>query len=182
MEEAGIREAQRQTIGARIRRERNQRCWSQGELAERAGTTYVNVSRWERGVTVPGPHFQQRLCALFESSADDLGFTRQHAPSGARDARAMVAERMTPLASGSRFRRPLLSTRYGLIGRDELMRHIKASLESTAAGIPLVALYGLPGAGKTALASALAQDSSVLARFVGGVFWAGLGLSPNMLD
>src|ERR1700688_173111 len=45
---------------------------SQQELADRIGTTDVNISRWERGLTRPGPYFRQKLCALFGKSEAEL--------------------------------------------------------------------------------------------------------------
>jgi transcriptional regulator with XRE-family HTH domain len=39
----------------KLRTEREHRCWSQQELADKVGTTPLNVSRWERGITIPGP-------------------------------------------------------------------------------------------------------------------------------
>ena len=51
------------------------RHWTQLEVADRLGTTPGNVSRWERGITSPGPYFRHRLCELFDRSAQELGLT-----------------------------------------------------------------------------------------------------------
>src|SRR5712691_6738201 len=51
---------------------RNLRDWSQHEVADRIGTTTVNISRWERGITKPGPYFRRKLCALFGKSEEEL--------------------------------------------------------------------------------------------------------------
>jgi transcriptional regulator with XRE-family HTH domain len=56
-----------------IQEERLARGWTQQEVANRVGTTVVNVSRWERGVTSPNPYFRQKLCTLFEKDATELG-------------------------------------------------------------------------------------------------------------
>lgn len=56
-----------------LKQERERRCWSQLEVADQIGTTSLNVSRWERGITFPTPHFRQELCALFGKSAGELG-------------------------------------------------------------------------------------------------------------
>ena len=45
---------------------------SQAELAEKIGTTSVNVSRWERGFTSPSPYYRRQLCELFQMSAEEL--------------------------------------------------------------------------------------------------------------
>src|SRR5262245_49284263 len=49
------------------------RGWTQADLAERIGTTKINVSRWERGSTAPNRHFRARLCSAFALSEADLG-------------------------------------------------------------------------------------------------------------
>jgi transcriptional regulator with XRE-family HTH domain len=66
-----------------LRQERERRSWSQLEVADQIGTTDTNVSRWERGITVPSPYFRQKLCRLFEKNADELGLVlvRQEAGS-----------------------------------------------------------------------------------------------------
>src|SRR5256885_470867 len=57
----------------RLAQARSQRCWSQQELADQLGTTPLNVSRWERGLTSPNPYFRHKLCALFGLSEVELG-------------------------------------------------------------------------------------------------------------
>jgi len=57
-----------------LKREREQRGWSQARLAELIGTDAATVSRWERGYATPSPYFREHLCRLFEKSAQDLGF------------------------------------------------------------------------------------------------------------
>ncbi len=59
----------------RLVAERLRRRWTQLEVADRLGTTPGNVSRWERGITSPGPYFRRKLCELFGSSVRELGLT-----------------------------------------------------------------------------------------------------------
>ena len=59
----------------RLVTERIRRRWTQLEVADQLGTTPGNVSRWERGITSPGPYFRHKLCELFGSSAQELGLT-----------------------------------------------------------------------------------------------------------
>jgi uncharacterized membrane protein/DNA-binding XRE family transcriptional regulator len=56
-----------------LKREREQRGWSQARLAELISTDAATVSRWERGYATPSPYFREHLCRLFEKSAQDLG-------------------------------------------------------------------------------------------------------------
>lgn len=59
----------------RLTAERTRRRWTQLEVADQLGTTPGNVSRWERGITSPGPYFRSKLGELFGMSAHDLGLT-----------------------------------------------------------------------------------------------------------
>lgn len=59
------------------------------------------------------------------------------------------------------------------VGRDELAAGLAARL--IAAEERSMALVGLPGVGKTTLATALAHHKKVLAHFKYGVLWASLG-------
>ncbi|HUF38050.1 MAG TPA: tetratricopeptide repeat protein, partial [Anaerolineales bacterium] len=64
-----------------------------------------------------------------------------------------------------------------LVGRAQVIEEIVNRLTSSEPGvIPAVALHGIPGAGKTTLAAAIAHHKSVLEHFSDGVLWAGLGI------
>ncbi|MBX5459427.1 MAG: helix-turn-helix domain-containing protein [Thermogemmatispora sp.] len=160
----------------RLRHEREMRGWSQARVAEAIGSSEKNVSRWERGVSSPQPYYRERLCQLFGKSARELGFVeeaggglqeRETSPGQGRQERVLDPT-MPPLPNEGR----------GLVGRETLLGELTAQL---CAGRSL-ALCGLPGVGKTALAVTLAHDPRVLARFEAGVLWAGLGPRPNVLE
>jgi len=70
----------KQTIGEILKRLRQEKLWSQAELASRIGTTSVSVGRWENNITRPNLHFQQQLCGIFAKSPDELGFLPQPEP------------------------------------------------------------------------------------------------------
>lgn len=55
----------------RIREERN---WTQKQLATKIGTNSVSISRWESGERVPTLYFRAKLCEVFGKSPLDLGF------------------------------------------------------------------------------------------------------------
>src|SRR6266849_9835187 len=61
------------SVVSRLKQERERRAWTQSEVAERIGTTQINVSRWETGITVPSPYYRQRLGELFGKSIEELG-------------------------------------------------------------------------------------------------------------
>src|SRR5579883_2803988 len=51
---------------------RKHHCWSQEEVAAMIGTTQANLSRWERGITSPAPHYTRKLCELYQKSSEEL--------------------------------------------------------------------------------------------------------------
>src|SRR5581483_9400745 len=61
----------------RLRQARIGRNWRQHDLAEELGTTVVTVKRWERGYQQPSPYFRVKLCALFGTSAEQLGLVEE---------------------------------------------------------------------------------------------------------
>lgn len=148
--------------------------WSQEYVAHEIGTDAFTVSRWERGVTQPSPHFRVQLCTLFHLNAIELGLVPQqvedHTGVVLPDKTSLLDPAIPPLPAGAP----------GLIGRDALLRQTKELLlaEKHAA---LSALNGLPGVGKTALAIALAYDEEMRTHFADGILWAGLGRQPDIL-
>ncbi len=69
-----------------LRQERLRRGWSQKKVADQlhllsrdeevgAGVNADMVSKWERGEKQPRPYYQEKLCLLYGTSADQLGFT-----------------------------------------------------------------------------------------------------------
>src|SRR5256885_1105270 len=166
--------------------ERIRRRWSQQEVADRIGTTFVNVSRWERGITRPNPYFRRKLCALFQKSAEVLGLEEsagQEDHQGESSALSKRAPSLFPAAvSACAIFDPAipLESVISLVGRRHELSQIKKRLYR-GGNVALTALYGLPGVGKTALSIALAHDVDLQAHFRDGILWAGLGPSPNVL-
>ena len=178
--------------------------WSQQEVADRIGTTHVNVSRWERGITRPSPYFRRKLSKLFEKSEEELDLLFQppvetvdvDASGAINRARTVGGVNAAPTvdavdavdAVGAINRAPTpaiydpiipLPSSTPLIGREEEIAAIKQRLFA-GSSVALTALNGLPGVGKTTLAIALAHDPEVRAHFRHGVLWAGLGPDPNV--
>src|SRR5579859_5158076 len=54
-------------------RARLEKGWTQARLAEEVGTTFETVSRWERGVVIPGLFYREKLRSIFGKSATELG-------------------------------------------------------------------------------------------------------------
>ncbi|MDQ2714896.1 MAG: tetratricopeptide repeat protein [Chloroflexota bacterium] len=165
-----------------LQQERERKNWTQLRLATEIGTTPFNVSRWERGLTFPGPHFRDKLCVLFRKRPEELGLLRStidepgDAVEEATNLRQPGAASL-PLVYDSSV--PSVSTATpGLVGRAALLQRLTHALLTQRGAL---ALCGLPGVGKTALAVELARDRQVQASFHAGVLWAGLGNRPNLV-
>src|SRR5579885_340569 len=168
----------------RLTEARLERGLSQREVADYLGTTAVNVSRWERGITRPIPYYRQKICALFEKAAWELDLAQRvpaAIPSGiiVSAVQGAVGECAIPSGAVIDPAIPLLSTIH-LVGRETELVQMRNRLSCGVASMALIALHGLPGVGKTALAIALAHDPVVRAHFKDGILWAGLGPEPNI--
>jgi transcriptional regulator with XRE-family HTH domain len=140
---------------------------TQAQFAGMLGTTIQTVSRWERGVGIPQLFFRIRLCEI-------LGVTPDYLSSPSQD--EFTSEPSSILID------PLLpSSLVSLVGRTQELAHLRAWLDEEGHG-SLVALTGLPGVGKTAVALALAHDATIRERFPDGVLWASLGPDAHPLD
>ncbi|OLE31152.1 MAG: hypothetical protein AUG45_13945 [Ktedonobacter sp. 13_1_20CM_3_54_15] len=191
----------------RLAEARTKRKWSQQEVADLIGTTYVNISRWERGITRPNPYFRRKLCALFGKSEQELDISpdvegttwnvgerietgdEAVAGMGNRETTEGVAtgvvERTTTeggaTAQGGAIYDPAIPIKpaTALVGRDGELGRIQQRL-CNGGSVALTALNGLPGVGKTALSIALAHDTAIQEHFRDGILWAGLGPQPNI--
>jgi len=163
-----------------LKHEREQHSWSQEKLAEMLSTTPHTVSRWERGLSLPYPYFREKLCTLFGKDIRALGFVDE--PEEEVTSSETVSDTSIVVAKERRLDDPLLPftavTTVGLVGRMQLLAKLK---QSVRAKVPMLALNGLPGVGKTALAVALALDPEIQTHFPDGILWAGLGPTPNIL-
>lgn len=173
----------------RLAEARLSRDWSQQEVAQHIGTTYVNVSRWERGVTKPTPYFRRKLCHLFGKTEQELDLdgivtedssykTDQHRQQQEQPATApgpLSAPMPEPVYDPAIPVKPMLR----LVGRNQELFLIKQRLIA-GDNVALTALSGLPGVGKTALSIALAHDPQVREYFHDGILWAGLGPEPDI--
>ncbi|MBE3561255.1 MAG: helix-turn-helix transcriptional regulator [Ktedonobacteraceae bacterium] len=50
--------------------------WSQQKVAEQIQTDMKMVSKWERGMAIPSPHYREKLCKLFGKNALELGLVK----------------------------------------------------------------------------------------------------------
>ncbi len=59
------------SYGKRLKQERERLGLSQQALAEKVDATFVTISNWERGKTMPGPYHRRRLSELFGKSLQE---------------------------------------------------------------------------------------------------------------
>lgn len=149
----------------RLRYAREAFGWSQEDVADLLGTTQITIHHWETGIETPHSSFRQRLCELFEKSPEalDLGDEPEYSLSSALAYQAILDPWIPPLS-------------HPLVGRDQELARLRQHL----CAVPMVTLQGLPGVGKTTLASALAHDPLIRDTFSDGVLWAGLGVHPDL--
>jgi tetratricopeptide (TPR) repeat protein/transcriptional regulator with XRE-family HTH domain len=157
---------------------------SQQELADKIGTTYVNVSRWERGITRPNPYFRRKLCSFYQKSEEELDLTvvksARSAPAG-KAATASAAPSASQIIVPQAIYDPAIPLQPAkpLVGREQDLKRIKEQLQVSRSD-SLTALNGLPGVGKTALSVAIAHDDQVRTYFKDGILWASVGPQPNI--
>src|SRR5580700_7301417 len=136
----------------RLRYERIRRGWSQLGLADKVGTTPVNVGRWERGVTLPGPYFRQKLSEVFEKSVQELGLAQQSTDTAQAANTPGILTNFPPEADPTPvwnvpYNRNLLFT-----GREDILTQLHNGFLNGQQPIALSqpqAISGLGGIGKT---------------------------------
>ena len=178
------------TPNIHLKEARELRGWSQKYVAEQLGADRYYLSRWEHGTATPGPFYRQKLCALFDKNAQELGLVPQKLPKSASSMPDSPQESQKPVILPASVTAPgpihdpmlpsPLSTIAKPIGREEQLQRLRQRL-CEGEGVVLVSVNGLPGVGKTTLAVELAHDQAVHAHFRDGVLWAGLDQLPMCL-
>jgi tetratricopeptide (TPR) repeat protein/transcriptional regulator with XRE-family HTH domain len=166
-----------------LRAAREQRGWSQAQLAEHMGVSIRSIIRWERGTVQPYAYHLEQLTSLFDMSAQQLGVGQQARPAKTLPARPARPARPEPSRAPTLID-PLIPFTLGhpnlILGREALLTEIKTRLMENDSTMALTALGGLPGIGKTTLAAALTLDDQIQRHFTDGILWAALGSHPNV--
>jgi transcriptional regulator with XRE-family HTH domain len=161
-----------------LRSERQRRGWSREYVAECIGVADPKtIGRWERGVAFPSAYFLQKLCTLFERLPHELGLLHE-AVLQPISCSPVVQTWSPPQRESATYPTPIfdpaipppLSETDGLVARDNIVQQLKQRLCS-GKGHTLTALYGLPGVGKTAIASEMVHDKDIQRRFRDGILW-----------
>jgi tetratricopeptide (TPR) repeat protein/transcriptional regulator with XRE-family HTH domain len=173
-----------------LKAERMLRGWSQSKVSEAVGTNVRTIIRWEQGQTLPHPYYREQLCALFGKNAREMGWlgdedeeNKEEAQVGKEEVNHQQVQQAEHEEVASIFD-PAIPVSLGasdiLSGRESLLVGVKQHLREDNYQ-SLIALHGLPGMGKTALAVALTIDQTLRTHFCDGILWAGLGQEPDML-
>ncbi|HEU5230098.1 MAG TPA: tetratricopeptide repeat protein [Ktedonobacteraceae bacterium] len=156
--------------GQWLKRQRTLHSLTQQEVAQKIGTTSLTISRWERGIATPRSYSLKQLLTLFgphkEELPEEIEFDREdqtEVPS------SFIYDPSIP---------PLPAPTTGLIGRTEILNKVKSRLCSYRDAIALQGMYGI---GKTALAITLAHDHHIQRGYNDGVLWVGIGPKPNLM-
>ncbi len=56
-----------------LRHAREDRGWTQQQLADELGVGIITVRSWEKDKRSPGTNMQQRLCQIFSKTSEQLG-------------------------------------------------------------------------------------------------------------
>lgn len=174
----------KETARIHLIEERKSHRWSQQEMADLIGTTQHNVSRWELGVTTPGPFFRAKLCELFGKSAQELDLLVER--DSEEQLQSVLTHPSTPSASSPPLdcSLPLWSVPYPrnphFTGRDEILGRLDQHLSSEsyheqvttrrAALAQPQAVKGLGGIGKTQVALEYAYRVRDRGRYT-HIFW-----------
>jgi len=128
------------------------------------------ISRWENGTAYPGPRYQEKLSSAFGKCYEALGLLKFVSPSEPAEVQTPIIDPAIPM------RQPGAQP---LVGRSQILERIKQHLCSGEAS-KFIALNGLPGVGKTALAMELSTAPEIQEHFQDGLLWATLGPRPDL--
>lgn len=175
-----MKEINKATPKLQLKREREWRQVSQEQLAEKIGTTALNISRWERGSTVPSFHFRRQLTEFFGKTAKELGLIKEEDEGAREQASFPCVDRDLVFPISDEFvydsAIPFPLTTPNLMGRQQSLYDLKQQLHSRKN----LAIHGLPGVGKTALVAEIVNTHETWEYFHDGVLWAALGSEPDI--
>ena len=132
---------------SRLKQERERHSWTQSQVAERIGTTQINISRWENGITTPGLYYRQKLAELFGRTLEELGFLLEVEDSS--NVSSLTLSQAHQTIWNIPYRRNPFFT-----GREEILTYLYNILINSKAAVltQAQAITGLGGVGKTQIA------------------------------
>src|SRR5258708_502588 len=149
----------------RLREERAHKGWSQKELADLLDLPDTRtVARWERGQTLPHPHYRRELSRVFGKSIEELGLLEHSSMLHGQETISPPNEqRSVPVWK-------VPAAFHACIGRSQEIAAICALLKRT--DVRLLTILGPGGIGKTRLAVEIAEQ--MRNHFVDGISYVSL--------
>ena len=163
-----------------LRHERERRNWSQSDIADKVGCDTKTVGRWENGVRLPRSYHRQALCELFGKTAEEFGLVQASSPLPASAIAQPEPQPTLPMQPTSplstQASAELLQEDWGeapyivnLYGRDGECAELEQWIGDHSC--QMVAVWGMGGAGKTAIVAKVAARVKHTFEFV---FWRSL--------
>ncbi len=150
MRERGIalalKKAHEASVNEKLIQARLERDWSQGYVAAQIGTTLVSVSRWERGITLPGPYYRKQLCGLYGKSEAELGIAEEAISSNIEQLQQVSHEQVQQ--SQNLWNMPYKRSPF-FTGREGVLQDLRTKFSAANASVVMLAISGLGGIGKT---------------------------------
>ena len=163
------------TYGKLLKRERERLGLSQQALAERVDATFVTISNWERGKTMPGPYHRRLLSNLFGKSLKELGLLPDEPEESSREQIEPSTQETHDTSTVSETPARIWNVPYArnslFTGREDVLEYLHETFLSyrTAALTQPQAISGLGGIGKTQTAVEYAYRYR---NHYQSVFWA----------
>ncbi len=165
-----VKKAGQATPNHLLREARQERGWTQKDVADRIGAPLdLNITRWERGTSRPSAYYVQKLCELFGKSARELGLLPSQPQETAASGELNQAQRVHPskdLKTPDMRPNNLPVQPTPFMGRQREVATICDLLRRPE--VRLLTLTGPGGVGKTRLALQVAAELFEL--FVDGIY------------
>ena len=75
-----------------VREYRENRRWTQADLANAIDVTELTIRRWERGQVVPSAYHVKKLCTVFQATPEELGLARIATTSNREQAKKQLPQ------------------------------------------------------------------------------------------
>ena len=152
-----VKKAAQATPNLLLRSAREERGWTQKDVADRIGAPHpLNISRWESGTAFPRSHYIEQLCLLFGKTPRELGLLPPASAGPGEAFRGNTAQApeepstvapFPPLTTLDTYHTTLPVLLTPLIGREQEVTAVCAELAHPT--VRLLTLLGAGGIGKT---------------------------------
>lgn len=149
------------SFGQRLKHERKQHNLSQAKLAEKIGVDTKTIGRWENGENFPHLTQRQKICSIFGKTPAEMGLIDEEQEPVPR---AISHEDWGEVPDITNF-----------YGREQECTQVEQWI--TADRCRVVAILGMGGVGKTALAARIAQQVKDSFDYI---FWRSLQNAPPL--